>query len=337
MQKIKLNWKVFFVFIFVFSPLSLLKADNCVITFLGHSGFKIELSGKMIFIDTFNPYSNFIKPKDLNQGDADYIFYTHTHLDHFYAKDATTAINNTGAKVVGNNYVLKRLPGVPAEKKIAMNPKLNSPTPAQITLEGGIEVLAFSAKDDEPENCYFFKLGSFGLVHEGDCAFMGIPAPEEVKKQMKVVLHPVSGSPANYPQAQYFFRMHMYGTCRYRGPNEERTLSPGDSVTISISYVQTSSRGNESRIPEIKVYPNPFVRFSTLGFQYSGISDELLKIKVYNLTGRMVEEIRYQVSGIEKAGQLDIKIGEKLIPGIYFVKVKAGNKEIGNKRIIKIR
>jgi L-ascorbate metabolism protein UlaG (beta-lactamase superfamily) len=246
MARTRLNWKMLFVSIFVFLLLSLLKADECVVTFLGHSGFKIELSGQIIFIDTFNEASNFITPHELNQGDADYIFYTHHHWDHFNAFNATAAINNTGAKVVSNNAVLNQLQDVPADQKIPINP--GGPIGrVEFTLDGQIEVMALS---DGTENCYFFRTSNFGFSHEGDLSFF-IPsqAPEEWRRQMKLVFYPVENEDLSYyPSAEYFFKMHQWDTCEYRDPAGERNLSPGDSVVISFSSsTQSSSWGRVKR------------------------------------------------------------------------------------------
>jgi L-ascorbate metabolism protein UlaG (beta-lactamase superfamily) len=255
MARTKLNWKMLFVSIFVFLLLSLLKADECVVTFLGHSGFKIELSGQIIFIDTFNSMSDFIDPQNLSQGDADYIFYTHAHGDHFEASEAAVALYNTGAKVVGNNEIINLLseipfPPVSDDQKIAINPAPEEVV--EFTLDGQIEVIALS---DGTENCYFFKTSNFGFSHEGDLGFVlvGRPyippqAPEEWRRQMKLVFYPQEKDLSYYPSAEYFFKMHQENTCECRGPDGERVLSPGNSVVISFSSsTQSSSWGRVKR------------------------------------------------------------------------------------------
>ncbi len=63
---------------------------------------------------------------------------------------------------------------------------------------------------------------------------------------------------------------------------------------------------------KLKIWPNPFTEYTAIkSSSYQAING---KVQVYDMMGRLVEETNV---GLE-----DCKIGEKLLPGVYFVKVR---------------
>jgi hypothetical protein len=91
---------------------------------------------------------------------------------------------------------------------------------------------------------------------------------------------------------------------------------------------------SNSRMKRIQIYPNPFVCETVVSCWLLGVrGKEKMEIKIYDLSGRLVEEKRLTT----KNQKLKTEIGEKLTSGVYFVKVKVGAKEMGGKKIVKIR
>lgn len=76
-------------------------------TYLGQSGFLVEIKGKKLLFDPFitgNPLAKNIEVKDI---EADYILISHGHGDHI--ADVATIAKNTGALVIGIPEVLNYL------------------------------------------------------------------------------------------------------------------------------------------------------------------------------------------------------------------------------------
>ncbi|HLA42724.1 MAG TPA: metal-dependent hydrolase [Aggregatilineales bacterium] len=68
------------------------------ITYLSHSGFKMEIDGKSVLIDPF--LSSPLSPMPLGDIDADFIILTHGHGDH--SANAPDIAKRTGATVIAN-------------------------------------------------------------------------------------------------------------------------------------------------------------------------------------------------------------------------------------------
>ena len=67
------------------------------ITWLGHSGFSLDINGTMVLIDPFLT-GNPLAPVDPNELAADYILLTHAHGDHL--GDTEAIAKRTGATVI---------------------------------------------------------------------------------------------------------------------------------------------------------------------------------------------------------------------------------------------
>lgn len=69
-------------------------------TYYGHSCFLVEIGGKKILFDPFITYNELAKEIDPTAVEADFIFLSHGHADHF--ADAIPIAQRTGAQVVAS-------------------------------------------------------------------------------------------------------------------------------------------------------------------------------------------------------------------------------------------
>ncbi len=75
-----------------------------------------------------------------------------------------------------------------------------------------------------------------------------------------------------------------------------------------------------ARNDRLEVYPNPFTEYTVI--RYSEIENRNnAKIEVYDMVGRLVEEV--DGNATTESLHSKIIIGEKLLPGVYFVKVRS--------------
>lgn len=88
----------------------------------------------------------------------------------------------------------------------------------------------------------------------------------------------------------------------------------------------------EQAFSEVKVFPNPSDGRFQLTFEYSG--QETLKAKVYDITGKMVEDITDDLVKSEKSVSANVDL---LSPGagIYFIRISAGKSLLTKKIIIR--
>ncbi len=70
------------------------------LTYLGHSCFQLEMSGKLIIFDPFIRGNELARSVDFSSLKADYIFVSHGHEDH--TADLVDLAKQTGATVVAN-------------------------------------------------------------------------------------------------------------------------------------------------------------------------------------------------------------------------------------------
>jgi L-ascorbate metabolism protein UlaG (beta-lactamase superfamily) len=88
------------------------------VTWLSHSGFKIQIDSKRILIDPFLSHGGAaVRP---NQIEADFIILTHGHGDH--SSDTSAIAKRTGATVIGNFEVANWMAGQGVAKTGGHNP-----------------------------------------------------------------------------------------------------------------------------------------------------------------------------------------------------------------------
>ena len=90
--------------------------------------------------------------------------------------------------------------------------------------------------------------------------------------------------------------------------------------------------GVEQTISEVKVFPNPSDGRFQLTFEYSG--QEKLKAKVFDITGKMVEDISEDLVKSERSVSANVDLASPG-SGIYFVRISAGKSLLTKKIIIR--
>lgn len=90
--------------------------------------------------------------------------------------------------------------------------------------------------------------------------------------------------------------------------------------------------GVEQTITEVKVFPNPSDGRFQLTFEYSG--QEKIKAKVFDITGKLVEDITDDLVKSERSVTSNIDL-ESPSSGIYFIRISGGTSLLTKKIIIK--
>ncbi len=88
----------------------------------------------------------------------------------------------------------------------------------------------------------------------------------------------------------------------------------------------------EQTITEVKVFPNPSDGRFQLRFEYSG--QEKIKAKVFDITGKLVEDITDDLIKSERSVTANIDL-ESPSSGIYFIRISGGTSLLTKKIIIK--
>jgi hypothetical protein len=104
-------------------------------------------------------------------------------------------------------------------------------------------------------------------------------------------------------------------------------------VIDTVGIEEREITNDELQMTEIKICPNPFVHSTVVSYSFLVIrKNQRIEIKTYDLGGRLVEKVYLKTNN----QQLTTEIGKNLTPGIYFVKLKAGNR-VWRKKVTKIR
>jgi hypothetical protein len=88
----------------------------------------------------------------------------------------------------------------------------------------------------------------------------------------------------------------------------------------------------ELTIDEVKVYPNPSDGRFQLSFDYNG--HEMLKAKVFDITGKLVKDISNDLVRSEKSVTANIDL-ENPGSGIYFIRIEFGKSLLTKKIIVR--
>jgi hypothetical protein len=111
------------------------------------------------------------------------------------------------------------------------------------------------------------------------------------------------------------------------GPFASAVSNMEDNSRLKFVETGIASLQNEN----ISVYPNPFNQMTKISYRLE--NNTLVDITLTDLSGRRVEKL---VQSNQQVGEYSIKIGEKLNPGIYILRVSFGN-NISKIRIVKIK
>jgi len=94
--------------------------------------------------------------------------------------------------------------------------------------------------------------------------------------------------------------------------------------TVSLNEVQHSDK--------LLIHPNPFSNSITI--EYESTQSGVVEIKIYNQIGQLIEE--FMQKGIQIENNSFIWQATDLLPGIYFIRLQAGNTFL-TKKVIKLK
>ena len=119
--------------------------------------------------------------------------------------------------------------------------------------------------------------------------------------------------------SDYYLKLVGAGSQMLRGE-----IALKDTIPVSVTAVHEVKTNTVKTFSLSQNYPNPFNPSTTIHF--SAARDELVTIKIYDVTGYEVEVL---VSAEKQAGEYEIMfnpeaIGKKLSSGVYFYKMTAG-------------
>lgn len=97
---------------------------------------------------------------------------------------------------------------------------------------------------------------------------------------------------------------------------------PAKAPMLVVQYNTVTGINEVREKLQVSAYPNPFKSSFNLSVELHASSD--VNVSVYDLTGKVVEEKSVENAG---TGTFRYTSGKQLTPGMYFVKVQAGDKQ----------
>ena len=164
----------------------MIEIDGIDIQWIGHDGYRLSTSNKVIYID---PYK--LSQKHNNKKDADLIFITHNHFDHLSIEDIDNLINSNTKIICSYECVQPLNKRYNKNEIVTLNPKEKS------VIED-IEIEAVSAyntnKSFHPKGDnkigFIVNINNLKIYHTGDTDI--IPEMEGIDPDIAFV--PVSGT-----------------------------------------------------------------------------------------------------------------------------------------------
>ncbi len=291
--------------------------DTFAIHCLGHGSVMFKLDSMVIHVDPYSSVANYSQLPD-----ADLIFVTHVHPDHYdlsaignIKKDSTVMVftqevkdknTYTDTAIVMNNGDSIVIKGIPVRAVPAYNPqKAYHPVG-----KGNGYILNFGEKNiyvaGDTENIP--EMDSLGRI---DVAFLPMNQP--------FTMTPVQAADAAIrinPGILYIYHFDALDTANLRS-----LLSEHENIEVrigkSVYYEKTIRDPDEpgglkkNEFEKVVIYPNPVSDYLTIG---NNQPDLLLSL--YNTAGQLV--IRRQLKGKDKS-LLDLDFLE---PGIYVLQIK---------------
>ncbi len=124
----------------------------------------------------------------------------------------------------------------------------------------------------------------------------------------------------------------IWDTHPYQGVSYYRLKQTDFDGATSYSSLSTVSIDNENGL-HFTIYPNPTEQDNVQYLQFTGNTDEVVLITVYDVTGKTISDKRIM---LDASGNATIEMKNHFSPGIYFVKAtNTGGKSINQKLIIK--
>ena len=99
----------------------MLEIDGIDIQWVGHDGYRLRTSNKVIYIDQYK-----LAKKHNNKKDADFIFITHNHFDHLSIEDIDNLINSNTKIICSYECVQPLNKKYNKNEIVTLNPKEKS-------------------------------------------------------------------------------------------------------------------------------------------------------------------------------------------------------------------
>ena len=148
----------------------------------------------------------------------------------------------------------------------------------------------------------------------------------------------------NTPGSFYFLMYRKYPPMVYSDTEIQIAYSNdyGETFTfythhfgLNVGVAEDISSANECFL--LQNYPNPFSTSTTISFNLATNSYEDTQIKIYNIKGQLVNEIKRQMAEDKIEWDCTDNDGKEVPSGIYFYKLYDNNKTININKMIKLK
>lgn len=319
MRRVKFTFKIIALFVVLcVAGLSASKADTITINNLGHSSVYFKYHNLIIYVDPYSAIADFDTLPD-----ADYIFITHEHPDHY----DLTALNKIqkSTTVLITTQTVKNLGTYPGTIYALAN--------GESLLFNGIWVKAVPAYNIintmyHPKgvgNGYVFTFGEKKIYVAGDTENipeMRVMGPIDIAflpMNMPYTMTPVEAFNASLninPHIQYIYHYENSDTAKVRKLLRDYIdiVRIGKSVyTESDKQDNTSNENVFGKEAEVVFYPNPVRNFLTINHVKSGS-----EITLYDMAGKLVFKQLMTGQGEQRVNLSVLK------KGAYLMKYKDG-------------
>src|SRR4030042_5756282 len=144
---------------------SSLGTNDVAFMYLEYSGVIIKTSTCTIIIDP----ADLLKDEEIDVfKQVDLLLFTHSHGDHYSAKEALAIFNATGTPIIAEPLVANDL-----KAKVPLD-KLTSAIPGKTYTFGDIAVNTIIGIHQCPINLYQIKTAGLGLFHAGDSGYVPV-------------------------------------------------------------------------------------------------------------------------------------------------------------------
>ncbi len=151
---------------------------------------------------------------------------------------------------------------------------------------------------------------------------IGSAGTEQRTPELKALLQPLVFNNNWVPGNPMAFFLKGIGTREVQSFEGDPTKTAELVVTYSVAGGIPNGITEVVNRSSVNVFPNPFKNAFNANIEVNTPSD--IAISVYDLTGKLVEEKLVKQAAV---GNFSYSSTSQLNPGIYFVKVKANNKE----------
>lgn len=299
--------------------LGISKADDITINNLGHSSIYFKYKNLVIYVDPYSAVADFDTLPD-----ADYIFVTHEHLDH-YDLTALNKIQKTGTVLVTTQTV-KNLGNYPGTIYTLANGESLLFSEIWVKAVPAYNIVNTQYHPLGKGNGYVFTFGQKKIYVAGDTENipeMRAMGPIDIAflpMNMPYTMTPVEVFSASLninPHIQYIYHYENSDTAKVRKLLRDYI----DIVRIGKSVFSESDSKNNTPNEhvfgmgsEVAFFPNPVRNFLTIYHMKAGS-----QVSIYDMTGKLI--LKQQLSGVD---QTNINLSA-LKKGTYLLKYKEGD------------